>query len=85
MISGWGRPPGEWEMATHSLILAWRIPWAEEPGKMSLIELTEHTQAFALHLLVPNEFESLVWFKSHLDRMGISSCPGVLGWSLLST
>ena len=27
-----GRPPGEMEMATHSRILAWRVPWAEEPG-----------------------------------------------------
>ena len=25
-----GRSPGE-EMATHSSILAWRIPWIEEP------------------------------------------------------
>ena len=24
--------PREKEMATHSSILAWRIPWAEEPG-----------------------------------------------------
>ena len=24
----------EKEMATHSSILAWRIPWAEEPGKL---------------------------------------------------
>ena len=24
--------PLEKEMATHSIILAWRIPWAEEPG-----------------------------------------------------
>ena len=22
----------EWEMATHSSVLAWRIPWTEEPG-----------------------------------------------------
>ena len=22
-------------MATHSCILAWRIPWTEEPGKLS--------------------------------------------------
>ena len=27
---GWEDPLGE-EMATHSSILAWRIPWAEEP------------------------------------------------------
>ena len=27
----WEDPP-EKEMATHSSILAWRIPWTEEPG-----------------------------------------------------
>ena len=26
-----GRSPGE-ELATHSSVLAWRIPWTEEPG-----------------------------------------------------
>ena len=26
--------PVEKEMATHSSILAWRIPWAEEPGAL---------------------------------------------------
>ena len=30
-IPGSGTSPGE-EMATHSSILAWRIPWTEEPG-----------------------------------------------------
>ena len=25
--------PLEQEMATHSSILAWRIPWTEEPGR----------------------------------------------------
>ena len=25
--------PLEEEMATHSSILAWRIPWTEEPGE----------------------------------------------------
>ena len=28
---GWEAPLEE-EMATHSSILAWRIPWTEEPG-----------------------------------------------------
>ena len=27
-----GEDPLEKEMATHSRILAWRIPWTEEPG-----------------------------------------------------
>ena len=26
--------PLEEEMATHSRILAWRIPWTEEPGRL---------------------------------------------------
>ena len=30
-IPGSGRSPGE-GMATHSNILAWRIPWTKEPG-----------------------------------------------------
>ena len=28
---GW-EDPLETEMATHSSVLAWRIPWTEEPG-----------------------------------------------------
>ena len=40
-------------MATHSSILAWRIPWAEEPGGLQSLEsqrvgpdeMTEHIQA----------------------------------------
>ena len=31
LIPGSGRSPGG-EMATHSSILAWRIPWTEEEG-----------------------------------------------------
>ena len=30
---GW-EDPLEKEMATHSSILAWRIPWTEEPGML---------------------------------------------------
>ena len=30
---GWEDPLEE-EMATHSIILAWRIPWMEEPGRL---------------------------------------------------
>ena len=29
--------PLEKEMATHSSILAWRIPWTEEPGRLQFI------------------------------------------------
>ena len=38
------------DMATHSSILAWRIPWAEEPGspqgrkELDMTEVNEHTR-----------------------------------------
>ena len=32
MQKTWVEDPLEKEMATHSSILAWEIPWAEEPG-----------------------------------------------------
>ena len=40
--------PLEEEMATHSSILAWEIPWTEEPGELQSMEsqrvgLTEHS------------------------------------------
>ena len=31
-----GEYPREEEMATHSSILAWEIPWTEEPGGLQL-------------------------------------------------
>ena len=31
----------EKEMATHSSILAWRIPWTEEPGRLQSIGFQE--------------------------------------------
>ena len=33
--------PLEKEMATHSSILAWRIPWTEEPGGPQPMEVTK--------------------------------------------
>ena len=35
-IPGWGRSPGEGN-AAHSSILAWRLPWTEEPGGLQSI------------------------------------------------
>ena len=33
--------PLEKEMTTHSSILAWRIPWTEEPGKATVHEVAK--------------------------------------------
>ena len=54
-IPGLGRSPGEdplgWEdpqkntgMATHSSILAWRIPWTEECGRLHTVHKVAESQ-----------------------------------------
>ena len=48
--------PLEKEMATHSSILAWRIPWREEPGGLQFMgsqrvkQLSDFTFTFSQHL-----------------------------------
>ena len=42
----WVQYPGQEDplekgMATHSSILAWRIPWTEEPGRLQSMGLQE--------------------------------------------
>ena len=51
-----GEDPLEEEMATHSSILAWRIPWTEEPGRLrvhgvakSRTQLSDFTFTFSFH------------------------------------
>ena len=51
----------EKEMATHSSILAWEIPWMEEPGGLHSIELQKVGQSERLHFhSLKNLLESLV-------------------------
>ena len=61
---GW-EDPLEKGMATHSSILAWRIPQTEEPGGLqstgvpkSLTQLSDHHFHFSLHtaLISPDRF-----------------------------
>ena len=49
---GW-EDPLEKEMTTHSSILAWRIPWTQEPGKLWFIGLQRvgHHWAISLHFI----------------------------------
>ena len=58
---GWEGPLEE-EMATLSSILAWGIPWTEEPGRLQPMEsqrvgqlVTEHA-----HMYVPKHTGSLI-------------------------
>ena len=52
----------EEEMANHSSILAWKIPWTEEPGGLQSIggkesDATEHTS-----VSLSNYWLFIVWF-----------------------
>ena len=48
--------PLENEMATHSSILAWRIPWKEEPGSLQSMGLQriKHEWATLIFTLLPS-------------------------------
>ena len=46
---GWDYPLGE-EMASHSSILAWRIPWTQEPGRLQSMGRKESDTTEQLHL-----------------------------------
>ena len=49
------------EMATHSSILAWKIPWTEEPGEGAAIAL-----GFTKELDMTEQLKKNAW---HLKKM----------------
>ena len=71
-----GEDPLEKEMATHSSVLAWRIPWTEEPGGLQSIEsktdTTEATQHAHTHTLLQSPS------TQHGDSLQDTSGSGVL-------
>ena len=62
---GW-EDPLEKEMATHSSILAWRIPWMEEPGRLQSMgsQRVGHYWATSLSLFT----FMLLWYKGRRAR-----------------
>ena len=55
---GW-EDPLEKEMAIHSSILAWKIPWTEEPGRLQSMGHKESDMTERLHYVS-------VWLVFHL-------------------
>ena len=90
-FSPWVGRSSEGEMATHSSILAWKIPWTEEPGGLQSMRsqtaghnwVTEHTHTPGdLHAcgLWTTLFKTILTSKppipcNHLDFCSISSQP----------
>ena len=55
--------PLEKEMATHSSILAWRIPWTEEPGGLQSMGLKESDMAerLSMHAAHTIQYKNQQW------------------------
>ena len=54
---GWEDPLEE-EMATHSRILAWKIPWTEEPGGVQSIGSQSDTTETHTHTCTHSDMRS---------------------------
>ena len=86
-IPGWEDPLGK-EMATHSSILAWGIPWTEEPGGLPSIgsQRVGHDWAtkYSKHLFQSVQWLSHVWLfaipwpAARQASLSITSSPSLL-------
>ena len=80
----WGREdPLEKEMAPHSGILAWRIPWTEEPGRATVhgvakSDVTEHTRTHSHKVQVGQTQSMLLKVRMWLSFGGSNQV--VLQW-----
>ena len=65
LIPAWGNPL-EKEMATHSSILAWRIPWTEEPGELRSVgsQRVRHDRVTNTFTLYPTKNLYLEYMKN---------------------
>ena len=55
----------EKEMVTHSSILAWRVPWTEEPGRLQSMG-SDMTEQLSLSLLIVPFYR---WGNKATDRL----------------
>ena len=66
----------EEEMATHSSVLAWRIPWTEEPGGLPFMGSQSRTQ------LKPLSSSSS---RSNIQEKEMATHSSILAWRILWT
>ena len=70
---GW-EDPLEKGMATHSSILAWRIPWAEEPGGLQCMESQRVGHDWATNTHTPTHTCPLPLWGSRTRRLHCLCC-----------
>ena len=59
----------EEEMAAHSTILAWKIPWTEEPGKLQSKGLQTFGYDWVIKYLSPQEMVLKCSFKKYVNTL----------------
>ena len=62
-------------MATHSSILAWKIPWTEEPGGLKESDTTEHHTHSHLHFIQRGNYDPIACTK--LPGLILAVGPGM--------
>ena len=65
----------EKEMATHSNILAWKIPWTEKPGRLQSMR----------SLRVGHDFTFTFTFHFHALEKAMATHSSVLAWRIPGT
>ena len=96
MRETWGRSLGredplQKEMATDSSILAWRIPWTEEPGGLQSTGLQSPTRLSDFTFIYPEEYIPLrtilfilaARLVSRQQNKGVKLCRGEVSLSFL--
>ena len=66
-----GEDPLEKEMATHSSILAWRIPWTEEPGRLQSMGLQRVGHDWAAKTAIASTLISIILEQKNKDRCNL--------------
>ena len=70
-VLGWEDPLGE-DMATHSSILAGRIPWTEEHGRLQSVVAESWTQLkqLSMHMAMAPHSSTLAWKIPWMEEPG---------------
>ena len=63
-------------MASHSSILAWEIPWTEEPGRLQFMGVTEGQTRLS---------DFTFTFNFHALEKEMATHSSVLAWRILGT
>ena len=88
-----GREDLEYKMATHSSILAWKIPWTQEPGRLQStgsqeLDMAERLSTYiymaeSLHCSPETITTSLIYIFLNNSPVTLKSIPNVVATAAL--